>query len=118
MSSFIIYDLETTGLEPAWNVPLQAALIHTDEELRPLSELSLRCALPAHIVPSPGALLATGIRPEQLEQAPMSSLDMLGQIARAIRSWAPATVLGYNTLHYCEIACNVGPVRGGYRFEG
>lgn len=52
MSSFIIHDLETTGLEPAWNVPLQAAFIHTDEA-RPLSEPSLRCALPAHIVPSP-----------------------------------------------------------------
>ncbi len=102
MSSFIIYDLETTGLEPAWNVPLQAALIHTDEELRPLSELSLRCALPAHIVPSPGALLTTGIRPEQLEQAPMSSLDMLGQIARAIRAWSPATAVGYNILHFDE----------------
>lgn len=102
MSAFIIYDLETTGLDPAWNVPLQAALIHTDEELRPLGELSLRCALPAHIVPSPGALLTTGIRPEQLEQGPMSSLDMLGQIARAIRAWAPATVLGYNILHFDE----------------
>ena len=33
MSSFIIYDLETTGREPAWNVPLQAALI----DLRPFS---------------------------------------------------------------------------------
>lgn len=100
--SFIVYDLETTGLDPAWNVPLQAALIHTDLELRPLSELSLRCALPAHIVPSPGALLTTGIRPEQLDQAPMSCIDMLGQIARAIRAWSPATVLGYNTLHYDE----------------
>lgn len=102
MSAFIIYDIETTGLDPAWNVPLQAALIHTDEELRPLSELSLRCALPAHIVPSPGALLTTGIRPEQLEQAPMSSLDMLGQIARAIRAWSPATVVGYNILRFDE----------------
>ncbi|MFC5421015.1 exonuclease domain-containing protein [Bosea eneae] len=102
MSSFIIYDLETTGLDPAWNVPLQAALIYTDEELRPLGELSLRCALPAHVVPSPGALLTTGIRPSQLDQAPMSCLDMLGQIARAIRAWSPATILGYNTLHYDE----------------
>ena len=102
MTSFIIYDLETTGLDPAWNVPLQAALIHTDEGLRPLSELSLRCALQAHIVPSPGALMTTGIRPEQFEQAPMSSLDLLGQIARAIRAWSPATMIGYNSLHFDE----------------
>lgn len=102
MSSFIIYDLETSGLQTVFSVPLQAALVHTDEDLRPIGELSLRCSLPAHIVPSPGALLTTGIRPEQLDQASMSCLDMLGQIARAIKAWAPATVLGYNTLRYDE----------------
>ncbi|MBA4220235.1 MAG: hypothetical protein C0458_05850 [Methylobacterium sp.] len=100
--SFIVYDLETSGLDQVWSVPLQAALIHTDEDLRPLSELSLRCVLPAHIVPSPGALLTTGIRSEQLEQAPMSSLDMLGQIGRTLRAWSPATILGYNILRYDE----------------
>lgn len=40
--SFVVYDLETSGLEPQWNVPLQAALIHTDENLTPLA--SSRCA--------------------------------------------------------------------------
>ncbi|WP_420100725.1 exonuclease domain-containing protein [Bosea sp. (in: a-proteobacteria)] len=100
--SFVIYDLETSGLEPAWNVPLQAALIHTDAELNPLGELSLRCRLPAHIVPAPGALLTTGIRPEQLEQAPLSCCEMLGIIARAVEAWAPATIIGYNTLKFDE----------------
>lgn len=100
--SFVIYDLETTGLEPQWNVPLQAALIHTDAALQPLGELSLRCRLPAHIVPAPGALLTTGIRPEQLEQAPLSTTEMLGIIAKALEAWAPATIIGYNTLRYDE----------------
>lgn len=100
--SFVIYDLETSGLEPQWNVPLQAALIHADENLQPLGELSLRCRLPAHIVPSPGALLTTGIRPEQLEQAPLSSSEMLNVIAKALASWAPATVVGYNALRFDE----------------
>lgn len=100
--SFAIYDLETSGLEPQWNVPLQAAMIHTDAELKPLGELSLRCRLPAHIVPAPGALLTTGIRPEQLEQAPLSCCEMLGIIARALQAWAPATVVGYNTLKFDE----------------
>jgi exodeoxyribonuclease-1 len=100
--SFVIYDLETSGLEPQWNVPLQSALIHTDAELKPLGELSLRCRLPAHIVPAPGALLTTGIRPEQLEQAPLSCCEMLGVIARALEAWAPATIIGYNTLRYDE----------------
>lgn len=100
--SFVIYDLETTGLEPQWNLPLQAALIHTDADLRQLGELSLRCRLPAHIVPAPGALMTTGIRPEQLEQAPLSSTEMLCVIARALDAWAPAIIIGYNTLRYDE----------------
>ncbi|MEZ2408843.1 exonuclease domain-containing protein [Bosea sp. RCC_152_1] len=100
--SFVIYDLETSGLEAQWNVPLQAALIHAGPDLEPLGELSLRCRLPAHIVPSPGALLTTGIRPEQLEQAPLSSTEMLNIIAKALGSWAPATVIGYNTIRFDE----------------
>lgn len=82
--SFVIYDLETSGLEPHWHVPLQAALIHCDDRLDVLSELSLRCRLPAHIVPSPAALLTTGIGPAQLEQAPLSSTQMLEAIAQAL----------------------------------
>ncbi len=100
--SFVIYDLETSGLEPHWHVPLQAALIHCDDRLDVLSELSLRCRLPAHIVPSPAALLTTGIGPAQLEQAPLSSTQMLEAIARALAAWAPATVIGYNTIRFDE----------------
>ena len=100
--SFVIYDLETSGLEPQWNLPLQAALIHTDADLRPLGQLSLRCRLPGHIVPAPGALLTTGIRPEQLEQPPLSSTEMLAIIAKALEKWAPATIIGYNTLKFDE----------------
>lgn len=100
--TFIVLDLETSGLEPQWNQPLQAALIYCDEQLRPLSELSLRCRLPAHIVPAPGALLTTGIGPAQLEQAPLTSTEMLSTIAKALAAWAPATVIGYNSLRFDE----------------
>lgn len=53
-------------------------------------------------MPAPGALLTTGIRPEQLEQAPLSSTEMLSIIAKALASWAPATVIGYNTIRFDE----------------
>lgn len=46
--------------------------------------------------------MTTGIRPEQLEQAPLSSTEMLGIIARALEAWAPATIIGYKTLRYDE----------------
>lgn len=100
--SFVVYDLETSGLEPHWHVPLQAALIHCDDQLDVLSEVSLRCRLPAHLVPSPGALLTTGIWPAQLEQAPLSTTQMLEAIERALASAAPATVIGYNTIRFDE----------------
>lgn len=100
--SYIVVDLETTGLDPKWNLALQAAMIHADGDLNPIDELSMRCRLPAHIVPSPKALLVTGIRPEQLEQAPLSSTELLATIARMLSHWAPATVIGYNTLAFDE----------------
>ncbi len=99
---YVILDLETSGLKPQWNLPLQAALIHCDDNLQPLCELSLRCRLPAHIVPAPGALLTTGIGPAQLEQAPMSSTEMLSTIAKALVAWAPSTVIGYNSIRFDE----------------
>lgn len=97
---FIIYDLETSGLSPQFDVPLQAGMIHADENLTTLSELSLRARLPAHIVPSPQALLVTGVTPQLLEQAPLSVMEMLSQIGRALSAWAPATSLTYNGLRF------------------
>ncbi len=100
--SFIFYDLETSGLSAQWDVPLQSALIHTDADLNIQAELSFRARLPAHIVPSPGALLVTGVTPAMLEQAPLSVGEMLGLIARAFNEWAPATIVTYNGLRFDE----------------
>jgi exodeoxyribonuclease-1 len=44
--SFLFYDLETSGLQPMWDVPLQAAFVQTDAELSLVRELTLRCRLP------------------------------------------------------------------------
>ena len=100
--SFIFYDLETSGLAPQWDVPLQAALIHADADLNIQAELSFRARLPAHIVPSPSALLVTGVTPAMLEQAPLSVGEMLGLINRAFTEWAPATIVTYNGLRFDE----------------
>lgn len=100
--SFLFYDLETSGLAPAWNVPLQAAFVSTGNDLRPLRETVLRARLPAHVVPAPDALLVTGLDPDRIEAAPLSQLEMMRAIAGILDAASPATILGFNQLAYDE----------------
>lgn len=97
---YLFYDLETSGLEPCWDVPLQAAFLQADADLTVRRELTLRCRLPAHIVPSIDALLITGVTPEMLENQPDSHLEMMAQIARIIADCKPAMLIGYNTIRF------------------
>lgn len=100
--SYLFYDLETSGLAPAWNVPLQAAFVATDADLVPSRETVLRARLPAHIVPSPDALLVTGLDPDGIEAAPLSLLELMQAIAGIVAEASPTTILGFNTMAYDE----------------
>jgi len=102
MSGFIFYDLETTGLAPAFNVPLQAAFIRLDDDLVVQDEVVLHSRVPDHIIPAPDAMLVTGLSPDRLAEAPLSTLEMSKAIARLLASWAPATLIGYNSMKYDE----------------
>ena len=98
--AYLFYDLETSGLAPCWNVPLQAAFLQTDPDLQIQRELTLRCRLPQHIVPSPNALLVTSVMPDMLEHQPQSHLEMMAQIGRIIADCKPTMLVGYNTIRY------------------
>lgn len=102
MSGFVFYDLECTGLSPAFDVPIQAAFIMTDDDLTVRDEIVLRARIPDHIVPSPEAMLVTGLTPQQLVEAPLSQTQMLQAITRLLATAAPATIIGYNNLRYDE----------------
>ena len=97
---YLFYDLETSGLGKCFDVPLQAALVQTDAEHRIQRELTLRCRLPAHITPSPDALLVIGLSAEMLENQPLSHLEMMGQIARLLADCKPSMLVGFNNLAY------------------
>jgi exodeoxyribonuclease-1 len=60
---FVFYDLETTGLSPAYNQPLQFAAIRTDDSFAEIERVNLRCRIAPHIIPSPQALIVTGVTP-------------------------------------------------------
>lgn len=100
--SFIFYDLEASGLAPAWNVPLQAALVATSADLLTLRQTVLSARLPAHVVPSPDAMLVNGLDPDSVDAAPLSQLEMMKAIAGILDAASPTTILGYNQLAYDE----------------
>ena len=60
---YIVYDTETTGLDTTFDQILQFAAILADDELREIDQFSLRCRRLPYIVPSPSAMLVTGVRP-------------------------------------------------------
>ena len=63
---FVFYDTETTGTDTTFDQILQFAAILTDEDFRELDRFETRCRLLPHVIPAPGALLATRVTPAML----------------------------------------------------
>lgn len=101
--TFAFYDLETTGISPAFDQPLQFAAILTDGEFREIERVNLRCRIAPHIIPSPWALAVTGVRPAQLLDPSLPSLfEFTQDIAALIQRWSPAIWTGFNSIHFDE----------------
>jgi exodeoxyribonuclease I len=101
--TFAFYDLETTGISPAFDQPLQFAAILTDGEFRELERVNLRCRIAPHIIPSPWALAVTGVRPAQLVDPSLPSLfEFTQDVAALIKRWSPSTWTGFNSIHFDE----------------
>jgi exodeoxyribonuclease-1 len=101
--SFAFYDLETTGLSPAFDQPLQFAAILTDDEFSEIERVNLRCRIAPHIIPSPWALVVTGVRPAQLLDAALPTLfEFTQEIGALINRWSPAIWTGFNSIRFDE----------------
>ncbi len=100
---FVFYDLETTGLSPAFDQPLQFAAIYTDENFVEKERVNIRCQLAPHILPSPQALVVTKVTPDQLTDPSLPSLlEFAQQVAELTARWAPAIWTGFNTMKFDE----------------
>lgn len=100
---FVFYDLETTGLSPAFDQPLQFAAIRTDENFVEKDRVNIRCQLAPHILPSPQALVVTKVTPGQLTDPSLPSLlEFAQQVAELTARWAPAIWTGFNTMKFDE----------------
>jgi exodeoxyribonuclease-1 len=101
--NYVFYDLETTGISPEYDQPLQFAAILTDEKFVERDRINIRCRLAPHILPSPHALVVTGVTPDALTDPSLPSLlDFTHQIAELSARWAPAIWVGYNTMKFDE----------------
>jgi exodeoxyribonuclease-1 len=101
--NFAFFDLETTGISPAFDHPLQFAAILTDAEFREIERVDLRCRLAPHVIPSPQALAVTGVRPHQLLDPEFPSLFEFAQELTALVSrWSPAIWTGFNSIRFDE----------------
>lgn len=100
---FVFYDLETTGISPAFDQPLQFAAIRTDDSFVEIERVNLRCRIAPHIIPSPQALIVTGVTPAQLVDSELPSLFEFTQtIVELTERWAPATWVGFNSIRFDE----------------
>lgn len=101
--TFAFYDLETTGLSPAFDQPLQFAAILTDDHFREIERVNLRCRIAPHIIPSPWALAVTGVHPAQLLDPALPTLfEFTQEVGSLIDRWSPATWTGFNSIRFDE----------------
>lgn len=100
--NFVFYDTETTGTRRWFDQILQFAAVATDEHFREQESIALRCRRMAHVLPSAGAMLATGLKPDDLDSQPLSHYQMIRQVHERMRAWAPAVFMGFNSIEFDE----------------
>ncbi len=101
---YVFYDLETTDTDPDFGQILQIGVVVTDDNLNIVQTHSLRARRQPWVVPSPEALLITGITPEQLENPDENSLfEAMRAFDQILRdAGQPVIRAGYNNIRFDE----------------
>ncbi len=100
--TYIFYDTETTGLNSAFDQILQFAAFITDDDFSVIEEINLRGRRRPFIIPSPGALMVTGISPADFENAPLSHYELITEIRSLIERHSPVVMVGFNSISFDE----------------
>jgi exodeoxyribonuclease-1 len=97
--TYLFYDLETTGLNVAFDQVLQFAAIRTDLQLKEIERVEIRVKLRDDVIPSPYAVLTHLISTEQMQSEGISEFAAIKKIHNMLNK--PGTIsLGYNTLGF------------------
>lgn len=102
--AFVFYDTETTGTDTCFDQILQFAAVKTDDDLNRIETFNIHCRLLPHVVPAPGALLATGVSVADLTSAPLSHFEMMRQARAKMNDWCRegAIFIGWNSMRFDE----------------
>ncbi len=98
MRTYLFYDLETTGLDFAFDQVLQFAAIRTDSEFRELERHEIRVKLRPDVIPAPAAMIAHCIPMAQCLSGPCEF--EAAQRIHALLTEPETISLGYNTLGF------------------
>lgn len=99
MNTFLFYDLETSGLNKAFDQVLQFAAIRTDLELNELERHEIFVQLSADVIPSPAAILTHQISVTSMQQQGIPEIEAIQKIHQLLNT--PGTIsIGYNSLNF------------------
>ena len=99
----IFFDTETTGLNLDFDQILQFAAVMTDDAFREIDRFEVRCRRLPWVVPSPTALLVTGVKPEQIDDPSLPTfVEMMNLVRQKLESWSPGIFIGYNSMRFDE----------------
>ena len=97
-SSYLFYDIETTGLNKAFDQVLSFAAIRTDPGLNAIERHTITVKLRPDVIPSPGAILTNRIPVSDLSKG-LCEFEAIEQIHQLMNQ-AGTVSLGYNTLGF------------------
>jgi exodeoxyribonuclease-1 len=98
LQTYLFYDIETTGLNKAFDQVLQFAAIRTDLDLQEIDRYEIKIKLNPDIIPSPYALITHHIGLKESAKG-ISEFTAIKQIHAYLNH--PGTIsLGYNTLGF------------------
>ncbi len=98
MQTYLFYDIETSGLNTAFDQILSFACIRTDTRLRELERKELKVRLRPDIIPSPHAFITHRLTRDDL-MAGVSEYEAAVQIHRLVNT-PGTTSIGYNNLGF------------------
>jgi exodeoxyribonuclease-1 len=96
--TYLFYDIETTGLNKAFDQVLQFASIRTDRRLNEIDRHTLKVQLRPDVIPSPSAIITNRISVDEFKSG-LCEFDAIRQIHQLMNQ--PETIsLGYNSLGF------------------